>query len=269
LGLLAIQSGDQGRFLAPYLQARQLLNKAISECPPNVSIPAAYNARGLAYVSLILRYSDYQLLFEESNIRDLVSKELGETQPLSILTLARRADADFERAIATNTSTFSRARYLNNRVDLRMQLLAAIHLDGRQFQPVNEAEASVVHDNLDPPPTPAPRDWNPLNLAAILDTLDAQLTEASTLSAQPEIFFTRAQLYSIAGELNDKYALGRRWADNSGTRRHALRDLETATQLGLSPRLIDQQRAAEFRLGWLWKGSEIRILLERLQGRQG
>lgn len=263
LGILAVRQGDQGRYLQPYLQARQLLGHAIDVVPSSTSLPAAHNARGLAYGALILRHKEYQQLFADATRRMQFAKALGEDQPLSILALARTADDDFSKAIADNTGAFNTIRSLNNRVDLRLHLLAMIHLDGVKLAASNEPESQFLQSNFDPPDGVST--WQPRHLPTILDSLVAQLNVASRLSSQPEVFVTRAQLFAIAGALHAKYGLSGEWADPQVLAHNAMRDLELAVRLGLPPQNLSPSRAAELRLSWLWTFASMQELYDRLR----
>lgn len=255
VGILAIRQADHGRFLTPFLQARQALNTAIERTSSSAAIPAAYNARALAYVGLIHRYEDYRALFRDPARRSELEKRFGEQQPLSMLALARRADQDFRLALADDKVTYNRVRYLNNRADLRLHLLGLAHLDGVAFLPANAQELHFLQKTIDPPDSSGA--WRGQRLQLILDSLGLDLDEAARLSNHPEVFVTKAQLLSIAGELSRQYQLGGRWGDTTYLFRSALRNLQVASQLGIQPQYFAKERAATLRLRWLWRHPEM------------
>ncbi len=261
LGVVANSQGDQGTFVEPYILGRQYLRQTLSTPGISDDIPSVHNALGVNYAGLLSCYTEYSQMFKGGMNTQLIGQAIGETSPLPRLTIARLADSEYAVAAQQSESNFAKARALNNRADLRIDLIAAAHLDGEQFHGRDQSDAMFLFDNIDPPRATAA----PQNLWRILIALRSDLDLATGLHRDPHIFFTRAQLSSMTGELCVKYS---RTAPPCGDlpklASSGAQDLAMARQLQLPARLFAESRATELHLRWLWAAPNGRAALERL-----
>jgi hypothetical protein len=256
------KQGDQGAYIQPYVVARQFLREALSTLDEKATAPMTHNALGVNYVGFLARYQDYERLFITSNdgLKHL-NDALGEQQPLKPLTLARLADDEYEVASKTATDNFARARYLNNRTDLRLSLIASVHLHDSRYDSADQNDRRYLAENVDPPP----ENGTPQRLWKILIGLRANLNTASRLVRDPYVLFTRGQTASVTGQLCEKYHYSLPPCDQvNELRRTALSDLESARALQLPARWFSESRAEDLLLVWLWKDPTSRQQLVRL-----
>jgi hypothetical protein len=264
LATLANEEGDQGRHLRPYIQARQLLVSGL-EAAKDIKepLPSLHNALGVSLTSILKKYSEYEALFEsEGEVTDILRQDLGGSEPLSRIDLAQAASAQYKEAADEATSRYLKARYLNNSVDLSMLLIVDVHFRRVRFSPQNSSEVHFLEESVDPPPLHGDQ-WQPLRLPAILARLESNLREATDLAREPDFYFTRAQLYSVAGRLSQTYVFPTsRWSDPGVLYELALEDLSTALRLGMPSSLFAESRAEDFYLDWLWSqpGAQPRLL---------
>jgi hypothetical protein len=258
LTLLAIvcnEQGGQGRFVEPYIQARQILKTAISLSHDSSEIAYTRNALGVNYAGLLRGYASYRNLFSpNTKAGRRIAETIDEIQPLAPLALARLAEAEYNLASRTSISNFARARYLNNSVDLRISLLQQSHVGGIKFEGNRKAEEDFLSENVDPPAFPLQGGWRPARLPAILQRLRSDLDQAIRLTQDPRIYFTRAQLFALAGTLSEKYGVEPGYlCPRRDSCDLAIADLSTAASLGLSRRYFSSTLARELGLEWLWK----------------
>jgi hypothetical protein len=262
LGVMCNKQGDQGAYIQPYVVARQFLREALSVLDEKTAAPMTHNALGVNYVGFLARYQDYERLFISNNdgLKHVIDA-LGEQQPLKPLTLARLADDEYEVASKTATDNFARARYLNNRTDLRLSLIAAVHLHDARYDSADQNDRRFLADNVDPPPaTGAPQ-----RLWKILIELRANLNTASRFARDPYVLFTRGQTAAVTGQLCEKYQYNLPPCTQiNELRRTALADLESARAMQLPARWFSESRAEDLLLVWLWKDPTSRPQLVRL-----
>jgi hypothetical protein len=262
LGVLCNSQGDQGAFIEPYLLGRQFLRAALSSAPSGEPVPLTYNAIGVNYAGSMTCYDDYCAVLDESTTEGRqVRAALADGSPLPRLTMARLADESYARAAAASGNNFVRARALNNRADLRVALIVAVHLRNEDFRGRDQADATFLKSNVDPPDQP---NLAPKQLWRILLSLRRDLNSAAALSRDPHIFFTRAQLHSVTGAICEKYHHKTDPCDPATLTSAALQDLGMARQLQLPPHLFSEARAHELHLSWLWSRKDARVRLESL-----
>jgi hypothetical protein len=265
LAVLCNEQGDQGQFIRPYIQSRQLLNAALLLSPSSSGgLAFTHSTLGTNYANMLRSYSSYITLFSQNaSSQKAIIEAIGETGSLQPLTLARLADQEYRLAYEGASANFPKARYLNNGSDLRISLLHQCHLRGVSLAGQGEADAEFLSKNVDPPPKAAGTDWKPESLNSILTKLHSDLDLALSLSKNPRIYFTRAQLYSLSGSLSEKY--GSQYLGSPvELQGWGLHDLQTAADLGLNPHHFAPARASDLALDWLWKFDSIRPSLLRL-----
>ncbi len=248
-GLVALTQGDDGKFVKPYLQARQLLQAATAL---GEDVPAAWNGLGQAYANMIVAHEAYSALFEDA-AKPTLEKTIGELTPQTRVALAREAVECYERSLGIDPSAFARARALNNKADIVISLLREVHENGVDLTIQTSGDREFVNLNLDAPPVPRPVDWKPSGLIAILQRLETEVSQAAILGREPDIFFTRAQLRSLAGALVEKYGLqGNPWMDPEAVRTQVIADLYAARSLGLPATYFEREEATRLGLAWAW-----------------
>jgi hypothetical protein len=251
--VLAIEQGSQGQYILPYLQARQLLGEALKRSKDEELIATTHNALGIVYSSILHSYDQYEELYGKGEVfRKRLHEELEDPAPISRLQLARMAEDHYEVGARIADSNFLQARFLNNRADLRMRLITLSHIQAEIFETSSSSDEDYLRQRVQP----FIRDKGGFaeeRLAEIFTGLKEDLDRALLLSREPSIFFTRAQLYSLAGELSARYEISDPfWADESKTCEGAIRDLATAASLGLGPDLFTPARAEDLLLRWVW-----------------
>jgi hypothetical protein len=259
------EQGSQGKFIAPYIQGRQLLRAALGLPVKDVrELAYTHNALGANYADTLRNYSSYADFFKTVALREKVSIALKEEQPLSPLALARYADNEYQLAFNYASSNFSKARYLNNSADLRISLINQCHMYGINLKRQDKADQKFVDDNVDLP-VQGQGNGKPHHLLQIIQRLQQDLDRAVLLSREPKIYFTRAQLFSLAGALSEKYkCLILR--PPLKLRDAALGDLGMAASLGLSREYFDEARSVDLGLKWLWGSQDSRAKLLSLSG---
>jgi hypothetical protein len=171
------------------------------------------------------------------------------------------ADDEYEIASKTAADLFARARYLNNRTDLRLSLIAAVHFRDASYDSTDQNDRRFLAENVAPTVAGKP----PQRLWRVLGDLRADLDKASRLAREPYVFFTRAQAISVTGQLCEKYHYDLPPCnDLSALRRSALGDLRSARSMQLPARWFSESRASELLLEWLWRDPGSRNELERL-----
>lgn|GEM_PF-2125723 len=262
------EQGNQGKYIDPYLQARQLLRIALTnKVRDQADLAYTHNVLGVNYADSLRCYSQYLAkLASRSDASQKIRLALGEDQPLSPFSLARSADTHYRLAADASSNSFAKARYLNNSADLRISLLQKAHIHGEPIEGRdNAADEQFIVQNVDPPIQNDPS-WHPTRLELILKNLAEDLTTAIDLAHAPRIYFTRAQLYSLAGQLHEKYRFqaAEPWSSEERLRALATGDLQTADSLGLPRRFFDPTRANELGLSWLAQSATARLVLSDL-----
>jgi hypothetical protein len=252
------EQGNQGRYADPYLQGRQLLKMALAiKIHEPRELAYTNNVLGVNYADSLHCYKQYIAKFAgKPEATPKIRVSLGENQPLAPLTIARLADYHYRLAADASSNNFAKSRYLNNSADLRISLLKEIHLQGIELSGQGTTDEQFLIQNVDPPVIEDPN-WRPTRLVMILQNLSKDLGQAIDLSHGPRIYFTRAQLYSLGGQLHDKYRIegGDPWGSASVLRELGLQDLRTAASLGLPTRILDASRAGELGVDWLLRNS--------------
>ncbi len=251
--------GDQGNYLRPYLQGRQLLNIITKQKNPN-PLPATSNAIGVNYAGFLKCHNDLKEKFNTTNIKSIFP---GNELP-SRLNLARSAIQEYKKAAERSESNFVRARALNKEVDLLLNLLFMIHVEHIPIKNdiQDESDRLFLIDQLAAPISLIPN-WKPGLLIPVFNGLKTKLDEALTLSREPEIFFTMAQLYSIIGKLCELNNI-QFWGNEKYLAKTALTNLEIASSMRLPKRFFEETNASRFYLNWLWETTEYRQSLENL-----
>jgi hypothetical protein len=253
------EQGNQGRYLDPYLQARQLLKAALAINTKDPHDTAyTHNVFGVNYADSLRCYSLYSEKLKLNSVGTGKIKEaLGETQPLAPLSMVRLADDHYRKAAAASSNNFAKARYLNNSADLRIWLLRQIHLQGAKIYGDGTTDEQFLIQNVDPP-APGDSSWHPTRLSSILQALANDLGEAIDLAHAPRIYFTRAQLYALAGDLYGRYKFVNvpPWSEAQNLRALGVQDLQTAASLGLPARFLETSRSDEFGLSSLSKSGD-------------
>lgn len=264
LATICNRRGAQGRYLVPYLQAYQLLQLATS-VGPKQSIPATHNSLGLSLAGLLKNYDPYIAKFAHGASEGIRSA-LGQAVPLSQLALLRLAEAEYKASEQQSFGAFGRARAINNQVDLRITFLYRLHVQERfMISEITDNDDRAFLTSEFAPMIPESK-WDSRKLVEVLNRLRSELDNALTLSAEPEIFFTRAQLYSVGGALGEKYNLRDGfWGSTRVVSAAALSDLRVAASLQeLSKQVFEESVASEFYLDWLWKRPELSKALQDL-----
>ena len=251
LASTALVQGRDGQYFRPYVRARQLATAATTQSDTSSPVPAAYNVLGMSFLNFLMNYDEYHQVVQaisRAKSEGIVVPYFDEDVPFGKLRLALLANTAFESAIRTTPTNFTRASYLQNSVLLRIMILARSIIDGEEFDPVDEIEVRFLANITG--------DLDAQSLAATISSLDTQLQEAISLASRPEIFFTRAQLYSIAGQISALGMLdGTVWSDTTSLRPKALASMGTAYNLGLPRELFLPDRASSLRMEWLWSHS--------------
>jgi hypothetical protein len=271
LAIICNEQGDQGRHVDPYLQARQLLRLASNNMHAPTNAPSTHNASGVNYAGLLKAYDGYAGKFRSNPvIAEKVRSELGLPEPLSRLALLREAKNEYTAAARQSSSNLAKARSLNNQVDVLLTFLHLVHIENRldSNEIRDETDRSFLENELCPQ---IPNQiWQPKRLIAILNNWRRDLSQALTLSREPEIFFTRAQLYSIGGSLGEKYHLvDSFWGDHDVVARASLTDLGVAAAMHLPKWVFDRSASNQLYLEWLWGQSALTPKLEELASISG
>lgn len=247
IGVICNEQGGQGQHINSYLQGRQFLQAAIAIAKEEgLKLPTTHNALGVNYASTLKCYSDYAAKFATPSYSAALEAALGEAEAIKPLALALLADKEYGIAAGASTSNFARSRFLNNKVDLRLELLRDIHLHNRPFEPASQSDEEFLRTSLAWPPSNGER------VAAVLAGLLEDIQKSLDLAHEPQFYFTRAELLCLSGQLSEKYKLSdSRFRDISKLRMEALQDLRTSLSLGLSPIYLSEARSTEFGFDWL------------------
>jgi len=267
LATICNDQGEHGAHVDPYLQARQLLQSAIAKDQnKTLSLPATYNAFGVSCLGLLKCYDDYAAKFRgDSTVVENVKSSLGEAVPLTHLALANRASAAYRTAADESSTNLTTARYLNNRVDLLLSFLHMIYFGGLSVNgEIRDKDDQRFLEEEVYSPTSG-KEVQPKRLLEILDNWRNDLNKALALSREPEIFFTRAQLYSLGGALNERYHFEDAfWGSASETGIAVLSDLRIARSMQLQNKLFERANSKQYYLEWIWTQEAIRPALEQL-----
>lgn len=242
--------GDYGTYLMPYLQGRQILNIITEQKYPN-PLPATSNAIGVNYAGFLKCYDDLKETFKTTTIKSIFP---GDELP-SRLSLAISAIQEYKTAVEKSESNFIRARALNNEVDLLINLLFMIQVEHTPIENEIQYESDRLFliEQLAAPVSMI-SNWKPGLLIPVFDELNKKLDEALSLSREPEIFFTKAQLYSISGKLCELNNIqGQFWGNEKYIAKAALTNLEIASSMRLPKRFFEESYASRFYLNWLWE----------------
>ncbi len=252
LATLAVSQGNQGEFAEPYLQARQLLNEAekIAESR-KLQLPTTYNILGLAHSSLIQCWDDYKRKFTgQPGTVEKIRAALGDGEAIKPLKLAIEADEYYKLALASSNRAFPRARFLNNRVDLRITLLHYAHIRKKEFVPTNDAEREFLRTEIAYGDDAAE---NIQILPGVLTALREDINEALELQQTPIFYFTCAQLQSVSGAIVEKYSIAMEslpWRNPEELKRHSRSDLQIARNLGFEHQYFVTPETDRLGLTW-------------------
>jgi hypothetical protein len=263
LATICNYEGDHGSYNDPYLQSHQLLNLALADVAQNAKLPATHNALGISWAGLLKTYPDFASKFS-SNPTGLTSTLNLKSMP-SRLALLREAKSEYEIAAKQSATNLAKARSINNQIDILLDFLDIVHVK-------NELNIKEIGDDSDRSfletelaARIADRPWGAEKLLVVLERCRHNLTEALALSQQPEIFFTRAQLYSIGGKLNDRYKFQHPfWGASDLVAAAGVHDLESAAALSLPRQLFDKSRKDQLFLDWLWTQAKYNQTLQEL-----
>lgn len=271
LAVLCTREGDNGKHLDPYLQSKQLLNSAIQLAKGRgLRLPMTKNLMGRTSAGLLICWKDYLSAYSKNGN---LAQALGQGKIPRQIDLARRALDEYQQAADDSTTALSKARYINNRIDLMITLLYAIHIE-KTLDPNNEAgsadDTAFVESELVPGPSDVP------DFAARITKSLAKSSEALDGAAEmrkvPEIYFTHAQLFVLAAKLAEHYGYDKRpcpldtaaiWCRPSELGQAAVENLRLARLAGLSPRLFSNAEAATLHLDWLWRQPSLKTIMER------
>jgi hypothetical protein len=255
--------GDNGKHVDPYLQGRQLLRLAFNYFQATDNVPASHNMAGVNYAGLLKAYGSLEEKFKDEHLAQKVQSALDINGIPSQLSLLRMAKAEYVLAEQQSPSNLAKARSLNNQVDVLLTFLSRIHLEGRLDPEIirDETDRRFLEDEFAIKMPDKTVDHQ--QLIEILNRFRTNLTEALKLSRDPEIFYTRAQLFSIGGELSEKYKLNL-WGGSDSIAQMAVTDLHTAASMQMPARLFEKADAQQFYLAWLWRRPNMEIQLEQL-----
>ena len=251
LAIVAHNQNNQGKFLDPVIQSMQLINLANNYDSSHLNLPATSNMLGLCYSGLIGSYKDYQSKFNSESIAKSMEENLGHSGPLKVLALARLADQKFLDAKMASSRHYTRVRFINNNVDLKIKLIRAYHINNEPM----DASADSDHKFLDKVVVvdKASKDFK-YNLIEVLESLREKLDEATKPPCPPPIFFTRAQLYCLIGELNKIYKFNHHTFGNSDLLKKCARaDIETAKSQGVSAKYFHPSDSEVLGIAWAFK----------------
>ena len=230
------KQGKHGKHLDPYIYARQLLNIAFKELPQNAKAPATYNAMGVNYASTFKSYGQYLERFSRNEpMRTKFCDAIGEKKALTRLQLVRKSLMYFEQAFKQSTNNMMEARYRNNHTDMMIEILSSAHLDNiNYFKEITDREDEIFLEKH------VARHGNKETLSRILEELTTEVNIALKLSKEPEIFYTRAQLYSVGYKINVSQSLKiQPWANETWVLNKIHDDLQIAKSLGLQEELFN------------------------------
>jgi hypothetical protein len=270
LALSANPQGDEGAFVVPYLQARQLLNAADALRPgTDQSLSGTTNALGVAYVGLLKGYGQYDSLMRElsDEEKQMARTALGESVPLTKLELAQRASSAYMGAAQLAASNYARARYLNNYIDLEITLIRWVHLEGQDLIGQSKDAGTANQLRLDLGALALQAGSNATAaIVPILRRHAAALDTAITLSRQPLIMMTSAELYALAGRLAERYKLRDPvWGNVAQLRHDGIERVATAVAMHVPSHRLDEQRLRRDGLVWLFSTREGRQRLDALR----
>jgi hypothetical protein len=267
LGVVCILQGDQGSHIFPYLQARQFLQLAMNGKKGDL-LPEAHNALGNALGSILKLHADYvsHIYTNEENKKAVTQFLPGfETSPLEQSELFQLAYREYSLASDQGTNDFIRARSLNNLVDLWQTAAHRIYIDNDNSLLVasNLGTSQFVTSKLALPSDPGACRGLELMLGQQLRQID----EACRISRESDIFFTRAQLLAVGGEIAGvKRCSIQFWADSPEVCSAAVDSLSIAKSLHSPLRYFGEQSSEKLNLGFLWTrcSDSIRKRLEGL-----
>lgn len=248
--------GKQGTLMEPYIQGIQLLNLADSYKKESDIVPATHNARGVNLAGLIQTYDDFEKKFQDNQAAQIIQSSLKVNGKPSRLFLLRQAIEEDLLAEKQSASNLAKARTKNNRVSAFLPFLYSIYIENnfRADMIQNTADEQFLKENLA---------WGepPDKLLELFDKFDKELSEATGLSNQREIYYTKAQLRSIGGELGEKQKLGvgGKWTNSELIANLAVEDLRTARNLHLPSAYFEYSFAVKHQLKWLWGKRETQI----------
>ena len=224
LVIICNHEGDNGRRLPPYFYGRGILNELNKSRQRLPSV--AFNADGLNYAGF-LKSTKNQL--SESN-SELVKSVFSGTFPTK-LRFANNALSTFEEMNKLDKSTLTRARYLNNSVDVHVALLYILRVDKETFLSFDTSSEEKLYNTL-----------KSLNLTDVLKDMYRRLDDANYSSTNKVIPFTKAQLYSLEGQINkeEKTANGQNLDWCKRQRTEALRFIQIA--IGANLKRIEFRR---------------------------
>ena len=263
LATICNYEGDHGSYDDPYLQSYQLLHSALENVPEGSKLPATHNPLGISLSGVLKTYADFAAKFSNNsqqfnsifNVKSLPSR----------LALLREAKSEYETAAKQSSTNLAKARSLNNQIDILLDFLDLVHIK-------NELNIKEIGDDSDRSfleselaAKIADKPWTPQKLITVLDRFRRNLNEALALSQQPEIFFTRAQLYSLGGKLGEHYKFQNQfWGAPDIVASAGLHDLQSASAMSLPRQLFDKSRKDQLYLDWLWTRPNIVTSLQEL-----
>lgn len=270
LAMVCNHLGDNGRNWHHYLQAFQLLQRAEQVGIAPVPIPAFHNHRGISFAGLFKAYDDYAKQFQgDSGVTAKSKRELGREVPISRVQLLMYAEQEYRKSDDPTSPNMVRALTMNNRVDAKLAGLRWIHLESHPIENEkgegdSDASSFLAEKLAVPSSDPASTAWRK-GLVKILSELKEELRRAIELSPEREFFVTRAQLYSLSGNLKAKYQLTDGFVSNSDEIAElALRDLTTAFSLKSDKRLLQESEKKLNWLEWLWEQPTVKPRLQAL-----
>jgi hypothetical protein len=259
---IAASQGGNSKFLRPYIRSRQLATAAKELRGSVAATPSANYLLALSLQAMIDQHGAYAISIQNLQKwrNDSVRvRYIDEPEPQTEVTLARRAAEELDVARRSTTSNINQARYLNNSVDLRLALLVRALVEKRDMPTPDSPDRSFLEKSIGGAHGKMPSQEA---LGRTFMQLDAMLDSALALARVGEIFFTRGQLYSVAGELVERSMLP---ASALGNRNDlefkTLRNLRMARTMGVPAELFTKDRAGILHLEWIWRHPNVQQFL--------
>lgn len=266
LATICDAEGNQGTNIDPYVESDQLLRLALKGVPDKVDLPATHNALGVSLAGILKTYSDFEAKFKsDPSVAQRIKSELSMIALPSRLALLREAKYEYEKASSQSASNLAKARSLNNQIDILLTSLYLVHIEHKlNYSEIrDDNDRKFMEDELVPQMPNKP--WQPQKLVSNLRRWKASLEQSLALAREPEIFFTRAQLYSMGGRLCEQYRISDEfWGVPDTVASAGVSDLSTAASMHLPQSLFDKSRAEHLFLDWLWTRPNVRPALQKL-----
>lgn len=244
LAIICENEGDNGRLFLPHLYERGILNELSesSEQKPNIVI----NLDGTNYSCLLK-----SIQIQGDPFRDYpeIVKSVFPDKIPDINYLATQAKSNYDKYSKDKTN-IAQMRYLNNIVDLYITCIYLVRIKGKQFNisNIDQGAAGFAQEMSNP------------DLTAKFAELDRMLDQANDNYNDGVVQTTKAQLYSLEGEWNEKEntpnSRDKDWCRKK--RQQALSAINSALAMKQPRETFLLDRADNAYLGWLSKDVTIR-----------